>query len=582
MKYSIDQLKRFLLDTGLISEQDIALAEKKALEKKTTIGDVLISDGKIPEDDFRQVEAHILGTPFVDLKGQKIDQKILSLIPEPVARKHNIVAYKKDGQNLEVAMLDPQDFEAIEFIKKAVDAKIQPRLTDRESMKIVLSQYRKSLSQEFSDLIKKEVENVNKVEEKTDEDISENDLKKMAEDIPIIRIVDSILSHAVTQRASDIHIEPFEEQIIIRYRIDGLLHDAMTLPRNVASGIAARIKVLANLRLDEKRLPQDGRFKIETEGEGVAFRVSTLPTYFGEKVVMRLLPESVRGFSLESLGFHGKGLEEIHNAIRQTTGMILTTGPTGSGKTTTLYTLLDILNKPEVNVSTIEDPIEYQMPRVNQTQVKPDIGLTFSTGLRTLVRQDPDIVMVGEIRDKETVDLAINASLTGHLVLSTLHTNNSLGVIPRLVDLGAPSFLLSSALDLMIAQRLVGRLCPECKKEAKAPAEAEKIISDALKTLPEDTKKEVSKFSPPYTIYRAEPKSGCETCKGKGTSGRVALYEVLFMTRELGDIISSGFTGGKIWDEAKRQGIITLRQDGIIKALHGEVMLEEILKETAD
>jgi len=579
MKYSIDQLKRFLLDTGLISEQDIALAEKKALEKKTTIGDVLISDGKIPEDDFRQVEAHILGTPFVDLKGQKIDQKILSLIPEPVARKHNIVAYKKDGQNLEVAMLDPQDFEAIEFIKKAVDAKIQPRLTDRESMKIVLSQYRKSLSQEFSDLIKKEVENVNKVEEKTDEDISENDLKKMAEDIPIIRIVDSILSHAVTQRASDIHIEPFEEQIIIRYRIDGLLHDAMTLPRNVASGIAARIKVLANLRLDEKRLPQDGRFKIETEGEGVAFRVSTLPTYFGEKVVMRLLPESVRGFSLESLGFHGKGLEEIHNAIRQTTGMILTTGPTGSGKTTTLYTLLDILNKPEVNVSTIEDPIEYQMPRVNQTQVKPDIGLTFSTGLRTLVRQDPDIVMVGEIRDKETVDLAINASLTGHLVLSTLHTNSAAGAIPRMVEMGAEEFLIVSTAKVVLGQRLVRCLCKEKEGYNLTDAELKKLephvdLEKVLNALKDEGIVDKKANWKTIQFFRQVKSQECPD----GYSRRMGIYEVLPVTRPIKELIMKGSTADEINDQAKKEGMMTMIEDGIFKVAQGLTTLEEVLR----
>jgi type IV pilus assembly protein PilB len=271
------------------------------------------------------------------------------------------------------------------------------------------------------------------------EEPGEGELKKMAEDLPIVRIVDSLLSHAVVEQASDIHIEPFENEVVVRYRIDGILHDTMKLPKNVAPGIAARIKVLASLRLDEKRLPQDGRFKIETKEQKVAFRVSTLPTYFGEKIVMRLLPESVRGFTLEALGFHGEGLERIHSAMRQTVGMILTTGPTGSGKTTTLYTIIDILNKPEVNISTIEDPVEYQMPRVNQTQVKPEIGLTFSSGLRTLVRQDPDIVMVGEIRDGDTANLAINAALTGHLVLSTLHTNSAAGAMPRLSEVVAGS-----------------------------------------------------------------------------------------------------------------------------------------------
>jgi len=569
-----------LLDTGLVSTTDIDNAEKKAQEKKTTIGDVLISDGKIPEQDFRQVEAHVLGVPFVDLKGQKIDPKVLSLIPEPVARKHNIVAYKRDTQNVEVAMLDPQDIEAIEFIKKATDAKIQARLTDSESMKTALSQYRKSLSQEFSDLIKKEVGNVKSVkQEGEEEDASEGDLKKMAEDVPIVRIVDSILNHAVTQRASDIHIEPYEGQVIIRYRIDGLLHDAMTLPKNVGPGISARIKVLSNLRLDEKRLPQDGRFKIETEGQGVAFRVSTLPTYFGEKIVMRLLPESVKGFSLESLGFHGRGLEAIHEATRQTTGMILTTGPTGSGKTTTLYTLLDILNKPEVNVSTVEDPIEYQMPRINQTQVKPDIGLTFSAGLRTLVRQDPDVIMVGEIRDKETANLAINAALTGHLVLSTLHTNSAAGAIPRITEMGAEEFLIVSTAKVVLGQRLVRKLCKTKEEYTLTDAELKKLephidFDKVLAALKEE--KIVDGKATWKTIKFGRPKKSDE-CPD-GYSGRMGIYEVLPVTRSIKELIMKGATADAIGDQAKKEGMMSMIEDGIFKAAQGLTTIEEVLR----
>ncbi len=573
-------MKKFLLDTGLVSTTDIDNAEKKAQEKKTTIGDVLISDGKIPEQDFRQVEAHVLGVPFVDLKGQKIDPKVLSLIPEPVARKHNIVAYKRDTQNVEVAMLDPQDIEAIEFIKKATDAKIQARLTDSESMKTALSQYRKSLSQEFSDLIKKEVGNVKSVkQEGEEEDASEGDLKKMAEDVPIVRIVDSILNHAVTQRASDIHIEPYEGQVIIRYRIDGLLHDAMTLPKNVGPGISARIKVLSNLRLDEKRLPQDGRFKIETEGQGVAFRVSTLPTYFGEKIVMRLLPESVKGFSLESLGFHGRGLEAIHEATRQTTGMILTTGPTGSGKTTTLYTLLDILNKPEVNVSTVEDPIEYQMPRINQTQVKPDIGLTFSAGLRTLVRQDPDVIMVGEIRDKETANLAINAALTGHLVLSTLHTNSAAGAIPRITEMGAEEFLIVSTAKVVLGQRLVRKLCKTKEEYTLTDAELKKLephidFDKVLAALKEE--KIVDGKATWKTIKFGRPKKSDE-CPD-GYSGRMGIYEVLPVTRSIKELIMKGATADAIGDQAKKEGMMSMIEDGIFKAAQGLTTIEEVLR----
>jgi type IV pilus assembly protein PilB len=301
----------------------------------------------------------------------------------------------------------------------------------------------------------------------------------LAEDLPVVRIVDTLIKHAAIQNASDIHIEPMDNQVLVRYRIDGLLHDAMVLPKQAGPSVSARIKVLSNLKLDEKRLPQDGRFKVDMNNEKVSFRVSILPTYYGEKIVMRLLRESISGFTLEYLNFHGEGLERIHHALKQTTGMILTTGPTGSGKTTTLYTMLDLLNTPDVNISTIEDPIEYQIGRINQTQVRPEIGFSFAQGIRTLVRQDPDIIMVGEIRDNETAALAVNASLTGHLVLSTLHTNSAAGAIPRLLDMGVESFLLVSTLNIVIGQRLVRRLTDSKEKYDLSKAEyaqLEKIV----------------------------------------------------------------------------------------------------------
>ena len=433
MTVNNQQLKEFIIDAGLVPRAELEAAEKISVEKKQYLGNLLVSDGKISEDDLRRTEAYILGIPFVNLMNQKIDFEVLSLIPEPIARKHNIVAFKKTTTSLEVAMLDTDDLTAIEFVKKKVGLKILPRLTDKESIKSTLLQYQKSLKAEFGDIIEKEAIALKTVTEGGEEQ-NEEDLKKLAEDLPVVKIVDTLLNHAIIQGASDIHIEPLDNQVVIRYRIDGILHDAMVLPRTAAPGIVARIKVLANLKLDEKRLPQDGRFKIESAGERVAFRVSTLPIYYGEKVVMRLLREAVSGFTLEGLGFHGVNLERIHEAMKQHVGMILTTGPTGSGKSTTLYTILDLVNEPGVNISTIEDPIEYQMARVNQTQVKSEIGLTFASGLRTLMRQDPDIIMVGEIRDNETASLAVNAALTGHLVLSTLHTNNASQTIDRIID----------------------------------------------------------------------------------------------------------------------------------------------------
>src|SRR3989344_1846127 len=369
------QLKKFILESKLISRSDLDSAIKKAETKKQKFGDILFSEGKISETDLERMDALVLGIHFINLIDQKIDFAVLSLIPEPIARNYNIVAYKKSQNSLEVAMLDVDDLPIIDFIKKRSGLKILPRLTDNSSIKSVLVQYRKSLKAEFQNIIQKESTTLKTSFDEDGEksgEKSESELKEMAEDLPVVKIVDSLIFHAILQNASDIHIEPGEKELTVRYRIDGILHDAMVLEKNAGAGITARIKVLANLKLDEKRLPQDGRFKKEQDGEKIYFRVSTLPTFYGEKTVMRLLKENNHGFSLEALGFHGEGLERIHASLTQKTGMVLATGPTGSGKTTTLYTMLDILNKPEVNISTVEDPIEYQMPRVNQTQVKPE------------------------------------------------------------------------------------------------------------------------------------------------------------------------------------------------------------------
>jgi type IV pilus assembly protein PilB len=391
-------------------------------------------------------------------------------------------------------------------------------------------------------------------------------------------IVETLLKHAIIQGSSDIHIEPLENEVLVRYRIDGLLHDAMVLPKAAAGSITARIKVLSNLKLDEKRLPQDGRFKIEVSGEKVSFRVSTLPTYFGEKIVMRLLRETAAGFSLEALGFHGDALEIVHFGMKQRTGMLLTTGPTGSGKTTTLYTMIDILNKPEVNISTIEDPIEYQMPRVNQTQVKPEIGFDFSSGLRTLLRQDPDIVMVGEIRDKETASLAINAALTGHLVLSTLHTNSASGALPRLVDMKIEPFLIVSTVNVIIAQRLVRKLASKEKYflsksgiETLGKAVDLKRVMDALKNeklVPKDAVWEKIPFYKP--VASAEAKDGYK--------GRLGIYEVLKVTPSIKELIIHGATARDVEIEAKKSGMLAMIEDGIFKAAQGLTTIEEVLR----
>ena len=545
------QLYKFILDSGLVTREDLDAAKAESERTNIHIGDVLVSAGKITADNLRRMSAYVVGIPFVDLKKMKIPFDTLSLIPEPIARGHSIVAFKKSATSLEVAMLDVNDLSAIDFIKKKVNLRILPRLTDSDSIKEVLVQYQKSLKAEFGDMIQKDTSGLKKIGAETTETLTEGDLKKIAEDLPVIRIVDSLIKHAAIQNASDIHVEPMEDQVLVRYRIDGILHDAMVLPRQAAASISARIKVLSNLKLDEKRLPQDGRFKLEINEEKVSFRVSILPTYYGEKIVMRLLRENISGFTLEYLNFHGEALEHIHEALKATTGMILTTGPTGSGKTTTLYTMLDILNTPDVNISTIEDPIEYQMARINQTQVRPEIGFSFAQGIRTLVRQDPDIIMVGEIRDGETAALAVNAALTGHLVLSTLHTNSAAGAIPRLLDMKVEPFLLVSTLDVVIGQRLVRRLTEskEAFKLSKAEfTQLEKKV-DLDRVLAALRAENIVKATDTWdSISFWKPVSGKDD---DGFKSRVGIHEALKMTPTIKDLIMKSATSGEIEKQAK-------------------------------
>jgi len=583
MKVETKKLKLFLLDSGLITSKDIAEAERNIKKTGEDLGEALVSGGKISEDDLRRLEAYILGIPFVGLEKEKIDFAVLSLIPEPIARNHNIVAYRKNKDELEVAMLDPEDLGTIDFIKKKATSKILPRLTNSKSIKSALSQYQESLQAEFSDIVKKEAESLKVVSSSEGEGGSEGDLKKLAEDIPIVRIVDTLLKHAILQRASDIHIEPMEKEVLVRYRIDGLLRDTMVLPKNTAPGITARIKILSNLKIDEKRLPQDGRFKIETAEDKVSFRVSVLPVYNGEKIVMRILLENSKGFSFETLGFLSGQIEDMHWAINRPTGMILVTGPTGSGKTTTLYTALDILNTPDVNISTIEDPIEYQIPRINQTQVKPDIGFTFANGLRSLVRQDPDIIMVGEIRDNETASLAVNAALTGHLVLSTLHTNSAAGAVPRLLDMEVEPFLMASTVNVIIAQRLVRTLCSGKEKYFLSGQQLERLSKEVdLDRVADFLAKEkitgkISDWSK-VPFYKPSLDKDCP----EGYKGRVGAHEILRVSEGIRNLIMANATSDDIEKQAKKEGMMTMLEDGIVKCVQGITTIEEILRVTSE
>ena len=580
MHLEAKQLKDFLIDSGLVTQSEYSDIENQIRKGtlKDTVEKVLVSQGKISEDDLRRAQAYVFGIPFVDLKGQKIDPNILSIIPEPVARKNNIIAFKKNIDSLEVAMLDINDLSAIEFIKKKVGLKILTRLTDVESIKSAILQYQKSLKAEFGDLIQKDILALKGVDMPGAE-IEEGTLKKIAEDLPVVRIVETLLKHAILQNASDIHIECLEDNMLIRYRIDGILHDAMVLPKAAATSITARIKVLSNLKLDEKRLPQDGRFNIEINGEKVSFRVSIIPTYFGEKTVMRLLRESVGNYSLESMGFHGENLERIHEAMKRANGMILTTGPTGSGKTTTLYTILELLNTPNVNIATIEDPIEYQMQRVNQTQVKPDIGFTFSNGLRSLLRQDPDIIMVGEIRDNETASLAVNAAMTGHLVLSTLHTNSASGCVPRLIDMKIEPFLLVSTINVVMGQRLVRKLAPTKEKYLLSKTELASLakIVDIDRVLGILKTENIVGKNDDWTkipFYKA-----VESAEAKdGYAGRIGIHEVMKMSTAIQDLVMKGATSQEIENQSKKEGMITMVEDGIFKCVQGLTTIEEVLR----
>jgi len=583
MKVESQKLEKFILEAGLIGGKKFEEAKKESEKSKRTIGEVLVSEGLISEKELIKIEAYLLGIPFINLEQETVPLSTLKMIPESVARAHNIVAFNKRENNLEVAMLDPEDLRTIEFIKKTDPSlKILSRLTTPEGIKNVLAQYQETLETDFGDIMKGGAEGIKHVKEQEGAGGKE-ELQKVAEEVSVIRVVDTLLKHAILQRASDVHIEPLEKEVVVRYRVDGILHDVMSLPVTTALGIVARIKVLSNLKLDEHRLPQDGRFKIETEDFKYSVRVSVLPVLNGEKIVMRLLAENTKVQTLDDLGFTGAALEKVRRSLLKTTGMVLITGPTGSGKTTTLYAMMGIINTTKVNISTIEDPIEYRMPRINQTQVNDKIDLTFASGLRALVRQDPNIIMVGEIRDGETADLAVNAALTGHLVLSTLHTTGSAGAIPRLIDMGVEPFLLSSTIDVIIAQRLVRKFYGDKEKYKLKSADLENLekycdmekIVNILKLekilKPKETIKDLE-------LYRPKPSKN----SSDGYKGRIGIFEVLPVSEAIKGLIIRKASTEEIKKQAVQDGMRTMEEDGFIKAARGLTSIEEVLRVIMD
>jgi len=566
-------LKKY--DFGIDSET-MKASQTKAKNTQKTLEEVLVSDNVLDEAVLYEKAADFFGVPYVALKGREIKKDILNMIPGPVAGTHQVIAFDKDKSELKLAMTDPTDIQTIEFLRRKTGLEPKVNITSPGDLKDALRRYHAELEEDL--LI---------VQKEGSGEISAKDLKKAAEEVPIINIVNSILEHAVYEGASDIHIEPGEKEMSIRYRIDGVLKPVMTLPKTIQSGVMARIKILANLKIDEHMIPQDGRFKIQLQDDKLAFRVSIIPVYDGEKVVMRILHEGTKPVPLDALGFLPKTSQMISAAIKKPHGMILVTGPTGSGKTTTLYSILGILNQPGVNISTIEDPIEYRMPGVNQSQINPKVGFTFATGLRAFLRQDPNIIMVGEIRDQETAEIAIHAAMTGHLVLSTLHTNDAPTTLPRLIDMGVPPFLVAYTANIIVAQRLVRKICPFCKKEYKldkaSATELAKVfdVEKLLKLFKDnDVKlKEEEKKLETIIFYAGE---GCRRCGMTGYKGRMGIYEVLEIDQGLTKKINEHATADDIKIYAREHGMMTMLEDGLIKAKNGVTTINEILRVTKE
>ncbi|MDD5098828.1 MAG: GspE/PulE family protein [Candidatus Colwellbacteria bacterium] len=567
-----------LIEKAIISDE---LAQKLLNESAVSgksFEEIVYMRRLVDEVSVAEAKAAILNIPYKKIDAASIPEDILKIIPENTAKTYRIVPISLSEGMAVVGMLNPdntQAQEALRFIAKQNKLNLGVYIITPTDFELVLRRYA-PYQREVQDAIKSL--NIKPGSDSAGQRIvSLDETGAKVDEAPIIKIVSSTLKAAVEQKASDIHIEPQRTRLRIRFRIDGSLKEASSFPLELLQPVVSRVKVLSNLKIDETRVPQDGRFRTIIFGRDVDYRVSTLPTPLGEKVVIRVLDPMAGLKGVEDLGLVGQNAEWVIEALKKPFGMVLVTGPTGSGKTTTLYAFLQMINREDVNIMSMEDPIEYFVDGVNQSQIRPEIGYSFATGLRQALRQDPDVIMVGEIRDNETAGLAVQAALTGHIVLSTLHTNNAAAVVPRLIDMGVAPFLLPSSLNVMIAQRLVRRLCDNCKRPEDAPPDIQKLIAGEVEKLPESMKKQIP--PPPYRVYKAP---GCEECKGKGVKGRIALFEVMKITRELENIIASGTTEGRVKDEAKRQGIVSLRQDGIIKALNGVISIEEVIRETTE
>ncbi len=569
-----DQLLDQIQKQGLIPAAAVARLKREMVVSDEPAEAIIQRERLVPDVKIAELKSSLMNVPYQKIDAEAIDVKLLELIPEDTARTYGTVPISLAENLFVVGMLHPDNVkaqDAVKFVARQNHLNLGVYLISYGDWEAVIRRYSPYRSE-----IARAVQSLNVQEGASGQKAVDLAAARGNEDAPIIKIVADTLKEAVYSRASDVHIEPEEKFLRIRFRIDGELQQTASLPVELAQPVISRVKVISSLKIDETRIPQDGRFRSRLLDKDIDFRVATFPTPLGEKVAIRVLDPSTGLKNFDSLQLRFKNLEAVKEGLQKPFGMILLTGPTGSGKTTTLYAFLQELNKESVNIVSLEDPVEYFVSGVNQSQVRPEIGYDFASGLREILRQDPDVIMVGEIRDDETAGLAVQAALTGHIVLSTLHTNNSAGVVPRLIDMKVEPFLLPVALNLMISQRLVGVLCPNCKAPEEASAQMQKIIESALAGLPDEI---TATYKKPYKIWHAK---GCNVCKGRGIQGRAAIFEVLQMTPELEDVITSNPTIQKITQEAKRQGMITLRQDGILKALDGFVSIEEILRETEE
>ena len=557
------KLLELLWKQNKLTKEDFDRISAEILGSSVGAEELLIKHNLVSEAVICQAKAEILKIPYVDVSATSIAPEALNLLPEAVADKYLVLpfAFDKEKQTLSIVMANPIDLQALEFIEKKTGMRLQPFLGETSKLtKQIKERYAQSLSLEVTEALKETTSAQSK--KMTVDELSDGVIREA----PIAKIVSTILEFAIKVRASDVHIEPLEEKTRVRYRIDGILYEKLILPRSVHDSVISRIKILSHMKIDEKRIPQDGRFNFRTGDEEVDLRVSSLPSVHGEKIVMRLLSKAMHVPELTELGLRGRALTNLQAAIRVPHGIVLVTGPTGSGKTTTLYSLLNMINTPRVNIMTLEDPVEYQISGITQVQTNPQAGLTFSSGLRSFLRQDPNIIMVGEIRDKETAELAIQASLTGHLVFSTLHTNSASGALPRLLDMEMEPFLLASSMTCIVGQRICRKVCESCK-EAYEPAAA--VVADVKKVLGPLL------ITTKIQFYRGKK---CAECNGTGYSGRIGIFEVLPVTEKIGRLILEHSPSSKIETEAKLNGMIDMKQDGYLKTLEGLTTLEEVLR----